>query len=73
MVSIRSVLRTIPDPRGKKGRLHWLDAILSLILLSMLSGRKGMKGPFIRVAVCRASISTGWISAGIASLRAMRH
>ena len=46
MVSIRSVLRTIPDPRGKKGRLHRLDAILSLILLSMLSGRKGMKAAF---------------------------
>ena len=46
MVSIRSVLRTIPDPQGKKGRLHRLDAILSLILLSMLSGRKGMKAAF---------------------------
>ena len=46
MVSIRSVLRTIPDPQGKKGRLHRLDAILSLILLSMLSDRKGMKAAF---------------------------
>ena len=46
MVSARSVLRQIPDPRGKKGRLHRLEAILGLILLSMLSGRKGMKAAF---------------------------
>ena len=42
MVSVRSVLRQIPDPRGKKGRLHRLEAIIGLILLSMLSGRRGM-------------------------------
>lgn len=46
MVSVRSVLRQISDPRGKKGRLHRLEAILGLILLSMLSGRKGMKAAF---------------------------
>ena len=46
MISVRSVLREIPDPRGKKGRLHRLEAILGLILLSMLSGRKGMKSAF---------------------------
>ncbi len=42
MVSVRSVLRQIPDPRGKKGRLHRLEAIIGLMLLSMLSGRRGM-------------------------------
>lgn len=46
MVSVRSVLRKIPDPRGKKGQLHRLEAILGLILLSMLSGRRGMKAAF---------------------------
>lgn len=46
MVSVRSVLREIPDPRGKKGQLHRLEAILGLIILSMLSGRKGMKAAF---------------------------
>ena len=46
MVSVRSVLRQISDPRGKKGRLHRLEAILGLILLSMLCGRKGMKAAF---------------------------
>lgn len=42
MVSVRSVLRQIPDPRGRKGRLHRLEAIVGLMLLSMLSGRRGM-------------------------------
>jgi hypothetical protein len=46
MISVRSTLRDIPDPRGKRGRLHRLEAILGLILLSMLSGRKGMKAAF---------------------------
>ncbi len=46
MISVRSVLREVPDPRGKKGRQHRLEAILGLILLSMLSGRKGMKAAF---------------------------
>jgi hypothetical protein len=42
MVLVRSVLRQIPDPRGKKGRQHRLEAIVGLMLLSMLSGRRGM-------------------------------
>lgn len=46
MVSVRSVLREVPDSRGKKGRLHRLEAILGLILLSMLTGRKGMMAAF---------------------------
>jgi len=46
MVSVRVVLRQVPDPRGKQGRQHPLDALLGLILLSMLSGRKGMQAAF---------------------------
>ena len=46
MVSVRSVLRQIPDPRGKKGRQHPLEALIGLMLLSMLSGRKGMMAAF---------------------------
>lgn len=46
MVSVRAVLREVPDSRGKKGRLHRLEAILGLILLSMLTGRKGMMAAF---------------------------
>jgi hypothetical protein len=46
MASVRTVLRQVPDPRGKQGRQHPLDALLGLILLSILSGRKGMQAAF---------------------------
>jgi DDE_Tnp_1-associated/Transposase DDE domain len=46
MISVCSVLRQVPDTRGRKGRLHRLESILGLILLSMLSGRTGMKAAF---------------------------
>lgn len=46
MISVRSILREIPDSRGKKGRQHSLEAILGLVLLSMLMGRTGMMAAF---------------------------
>ena len=46
MATIGKILRQIPDPRGKQGRLHPLHALLGLIILSLLSGRKGMKAAF---------------------------
>ncbi len=46
MVSVQSVLRQVPDPRGKQGRQHPLAALLGLILLSILSGRQGMRAAF---------------------------
>ena len=46
MISIKSVLRQVDDPRGKQGLQHPLEALLGLILLSMLSGRKGMRAAF---------------------------
>ena len=42
MASVRLVLRQVPDPRGRKGVTPPLAALLGLILLSMLSGRRGM-------------------------------
>ena len=42
MVSVQSVLRQVPDPRGKRGLKHPLHALPGLMLLSMLSDRKGM-------------------------------
>ena len=42
MVSVQSVLRQVPDPRGKRGLKHPLHALLGLMLLSMLNGCKGM-------------------------------
>ena len=46
MISVMSVFRQVPDPRGKQGLQHPLEALLGLILLSMLSGRKGMRAVF---------------------------
>lgn len=46
MITVKSVLRQVPDPRGKQGLQHPLEAVLGLILLSMLSGRKGMRAAF---------------------------
>ncbi len=42
MVSVQSVLRQVPDPRGKQYLKHPLHALLGLMLLSMLSDHKGM-------------------------------
>lgn len=46
MISVKSVLRQVPDPRGKQGLQHPLETLLGLILLSILSGRKGMRAAF---------------------------
>ena len=36
-------MRQASDLKGKQGLKHPLSALLSLILLSMMNGRKGMK------------------------------
>ena len=36
MVSVQSVLRQVPDPRGKQGLKHPLHALLGLMLLSRI-------------------------------------
>lgn len=41
-VSLVSVFGTIPDPRRKQGRRHPLPAILALICLATMCGRKSM-------------------------------
>ena len=46
MVTAGKILRQIPDPRGKKGRLHPLHALLGLIMLSLLRGNRSMKAAF---------------------------
>ena len=37
----------VPDPRGKQGQDYKLWSILSLIILSLLCGRRGMKAAFV--------------------------
>jgi len=46
-MSLRSVLEQIRDPRGKQGQDYRLWSILSLIVLSMVCGRRGMKAAFL--------------------------
>lgn len=46
-MSLRSVLQKVPDPRGKQGQDYRLWSILSLIMVSMLCGRRGMKAAFL--------------------------
>jgi DDE_Tnp_1-associated/Transposase DDE domain len=37
-------LATLPDPRGRHGRIHPLPAVLGLVALALLMGRKSLKG-----------------------------
>jgi hypothetical protein len=42
--SLFEELATVPDPRGLQGLVHPLPAILGLVTLGMLMGRKSLKG-----------------------------
>ena len=46
MDHVQSFLRQVPDLGGGQGLLHPLNAVLALMLLSLISGRKGMKAAF---------------------------
>ena len=46
MVTAQSILRQVPDPWDGQGRQHLLFALLGLMLLSSITGRKGMKAAF---------------------------
>ncbi len=37
-------LATLPDPRGRRGRIHPLPAVLGLVALALLSGRTSLLG-----------------------------
>ena len=41
-LSLAEVLATVPDPRSRKGRIHPLSAILSLTVVAILAGAKGL-------------------------------
>lgn len=45
-MNLKSVLREVPDPRGKQGRDYRLWSILGLILVSILCGRRGIRAAF---------------------------
>jgi hypothetical protein len=46
-LQLKAILQQIPDPRGKQGQDYKLWSILSLIILSLLCGRRGMKAAFV--------------------------
>ena len=46
-MQLKTILRQVPDPRGKQGQDYMLWSILSLIVVSLLCGRRGMKAAFL--------------------------
>jgi predicted transposase YbfD/YdcC len=46
-LQLKTILRQVPDPRGKQGQDYMLWSILSLIIVSLLCGRRGMKAAFL--------------------------
>lgn len=45
-MNLRLILEQVPDPRGRQGRDYPLWSIQALIVVSLVSGRKGMKAAF---------------------------
>ena len=46
-MQLKAIVQQIPDPRGRQGQDYTLWSILSLIILSLLCGRRGMKAAFV--------------------------
>ena len=44
-MNLRAILQQVPDPRGKQGQDYRLWSILSLIAVSLLCGRRGLRAP----------------------------
>lgn len=45
-MQLRELLKQVPDPRGRQGRDYFLWSLLSLMVLSMMTGRRGMRAAF---------------------------
>jgi hypothetical protein len=46
-LNLKAILQRVSDPRGKQGQDYRLWSILSLIVVSLLCGRRGMKAAFL--------------------------
>ena len=46
-LQLKTILRQVPDPRGKQGQDYMLWSILSLIVVSLLCGQRGLKAAFL--------------------------
>src|SRR5437588_2129925 len=42
--TLLEALATLPDPRSRRGRIHPLPAVVGLVALAMLMGRKSLIG-----------------------------
>ena len=46
-MKLKEILQNVPDPRGKQGQDYTLWSILSLIIVGLLCGRRGLKAAFL--------------------------
>jgi DDE_Tnp_1-associated/Transposase DDE domain len=46
-LKLKEILQQVPDPRGKQGQDYTLWSILSLIIVGLLCGRRGLKAAFL--------------------------
>ena len=46
-MKLKEILQQVPDPRGKQGQDYTLWSILSLIVVGLLCGRRGLKAAFL--------------------------
>jgi predicted transposase YbfD/YdcC len=44
---LKVILQKVPDPRGKQGQDYMLWSILSLVIVGLLCGRRGLKAAFL--------------------------
>ena len=57
-LALVDVLGEVPDPRSFHGRVHPLPAVLGLVTLALLMGRKSLAGIPWRVALAMQAV--GW-------------
>ena len=46
-MKLKEILQKVPDPRGKQGQDYTLWSILSLVIVGLLCGRRGLKAAFL--------------------------
>lgn len=46
-MKLKMILQQVPDPRGKQGQDYTLWSILSLVIVGLLCGRRGLKAAFL--------------------------
>ncbi|WP_238602831.1 transposase family protein [Fimbriiglobus ruber] len=62
--TLYEALATLPDPRSRHGRIHPLPAVMGLVALAMLSGRKSLAGISRFGRQHGAPLAHAWASGG---------